>query len=152
MKNSNIYLVILYLILASGIFTACQEETIIDEPEVVYDQGERWILHDNLIVLENSAMTHGGGQAGISFDPSTGAMKFDADNELGVAFELDSACVLNVDMGDDVIVRVVTSVISQTVNTYYKPNLELLPMFLKTSRFPSLLHQSLAWHKCRPKI
>jgi len=110
MKNSNIYLVILYLILASGIFTACQEETIIDEPEVVYDQGERWILHDNLIVLENSAMTHGGGQAGISFDPSTGAMKFDADNELGVAFEPDSACVLNVDMGYDVIVRVVTSV------------------------------------------
>ena len=89
--------------------TSCREEIITDEPETVFDQGERWVLHDNLIVLENTSMTHGGGQAGVLFDAATGNLRFDTANELGVAFELDSACVLNIDMGDSVIVRVVTS-------------------------------------------
>ena len=31
-------------------------------------------------------------------------------DELGVAFELDSACVLNIDMEDNVLVRVITAV------------------------------------------
>ncbi|MCK3683262.1 hypothetical protein [Maribellus sp. YY47] len=110
MKNIHAYLVILTLLWSTGLFTSCQEDTITEDPEVVYDPGERWILHDNLIVLENSSMTHGGGQAGVLFDETTGDLRFDADNELGVAFELDSACVLNIDMEDNVLVRVVTAV------------------------------------------
>jgi hypothetical protein len=109
-KIYNTLLFVISILWITIALNSCQKETIIDEPEIVYDQGERRILHDNLIILENSSMTHGGGQAGVLFDAATGDLRFDAANELGVAFELDSACVLNIDMGDDIIVRVVTSV------------------------------------------
>lgn len=109
-KIYNTILFVLSLFLITTTLYSCQEEIIIGEPEIIYDQGERLILHDNLIVLENSLMTHGGGQAGVLFDEATGNLRFDIANELGVAFELDSACVLNIDMDDDIIVRVVTSV------------------------------------------
>lgn len=54
-------------------------------------------------------MTHGGGQPGILFDDATGELRFDTANELGVAFDPDSASVLNIDRGDDILVRVITA-------------------------------------------
>ncbi|NQU53238.1 MAG: hypothetical protein HQ522_11945 [Bacteroidetes bacterium] len=102
-------LLLLCVLFASIVMSSCKKEFITEEPEVVYDKGERLTLNDKLVILENSRLTHGGGQQGILFDKPTGVVQFDVNSEIGVAMELDSGVVLNIDMGDDVLVRKITS-------------------------------------------
>ncbi len=111
MKKQNTYpRSLLIVLMITAVFSSCEKEYITEEPEAIFDQGERLVLNDNLVILDNSKLSHGGGQPGILFDESTGVVRFDEAVELGVAFELDSATVLNIDMDDEVLVRMVTSV------------------------------------------
>ena len=111
MKKQNTYLRLFILaLMVASVFSSCEKEYITEEPEIFYDKGERLVLNDNLVILENSQMSHGGGQEGILFDESSGIVRFDESCELGVVFELDTNTVLNIDMGNDVIVRKVTTV------------------------------------------
>lgn len=89
---------------------SCKNEYITEEPEVVYDRGDRLTLNDHLIIMKNSSMTHNNGQKGILFDETTGQIQFDQACELGVAFEMDTNTVLNIEMEDNVHVRKVTKV------------------------------------------
>lgn len=109
MVRKYIYPLLLLLVLFTSIaVVSCKKEFITNEPEVVYDKGERLVLNDNLVILDNNRLTHGGGQQGIIFDKSTGVVQFDVASEIGVAMELDSGMVLNIDMDDDVLVRNIT--------------------------------------------
>lgn len=110
-KNISLRLVLL-VALTSAVVSSCKKEYITKEPEVVYDKGERLVLNDNLVLLDNSKLSHGG-QPGILFDESTGVLKFDAASEIGVAMDLDTTTVLNINMGDDVLVRKVTGVATE---------------------------------------
>jgi len=101
---------LLCVLFTAIVVSSCKKEFITEEPEVVYDKGERLVLNDNLMILDNSTLTHGGGQQGILFDESTGVVQFDVASEIGVAMELDTGVVLNIDMGDDVLVRKITDV------------------------------------------
>ncbi len=103
-------LLILLAIGGANILNSCKDETIVQEPEVVYDQGDRLILNDKVIILENSTMTHGGGQKGILFDETSGVVKFDEACEMGVTFDLDTGAVLHINMDPTAIIRKVTSV------------------------------------------
>jgi hypothetical protein len=104
---------ILFLLGSTNLFYSCKKETVYKEPEAVYDQGDRLILNDNVIVLENSSMTHGGGQPGVFFDKASGVLKFDEACELGVTFDLDTGAVLHLNMEPTAIIRRVTSLETQ---------------------------------------
>ena len=109
-KYNNFSRSLLIALMIALAFSSCKKEYITEAPKAVSDKGERLVLNDNLVILENSKMSHGGGQQGILFDESTGVVRFDEASELGVVFELDTNTVVNIDMGDDVIVRKVTQV------------------------------------------
>nr|WP_319265694.1 hypothetical protein [uncultured Draconibacterium sp.] len=117
-KRNHFSIYTLLLLLAAISFTSCQkDDTLIGEPEIVYDEGDRLILNDQVIILENSAMTHGGGQPGVDFDDVTGVLRFDRNTELGVAFEPDTLTVFHINMQPTAIIRKVTGVES-TNNEY----------------------------------
>lgn len=108
-KNISVQL-LLGVLIASMFVLSCKKEYITKEPEVVYDRGDQLVLNDKLVILENNRLSHGGGQQGILFDETTGVVQFDvASGIIGVAMELDTGTVLNIDMGDDILVRKITS-------------------------------------------
>ncbi len=111
MKNIyNASLLLLLVFLGATLFNSCKEETILKEPEIVYDEGDRLVLNDNVIVLENSSLTHGGGQQGVLFDETSGVLQFDEACELGVTFELDTGAVLHINKEPTAIIRKVTDI------------------------------------------
>ncbi len=109
MKYTCNALLILSILWLTTVFNSCKKDYVTEEPEIVYDQGERLVLNDNVIVLENSSMTHDG-QQGVLFDEATGVMQFDEACELGVVFELDTGAVLHINMEQKALVRKVTGV------------------------------------------
>lgn len=101
-------LLLLFVLFTAIVMSSCKKEFITNEAVEVYDKGERLVLNDNLVILDNSKLSHGGGLPGILYDESTGVVQFDVASEIGVVLELDTGAVLNIDMDDDVLVRNIT--------------------------------------------
>lgn len=108
MKMIRLPRLLLYISLTTLIIFSCEKEIITKEPELVYNKGERLVLNDKLLILDNNNLKHGGGLQGILFDETTGVVQFDVASEIGVTMELDTGVVLNIDMGNDVLVRKIT--------------------------------------------
>ncbi|MGF7139836.1 hypothetical protein [Roseimarinus sediminis] len=107
-KNYTVnFLTVLFFLL---FFSSCEKEVIIEDPTPVYDHGERLILNNDLLILDNSELTFGG-QQGVSYDDATEVLKFD---EAGIIDELetdlDTGMVLLIKMEKDVLLRKITEV------------------------------------------
>ncbi len=108
MKKINISpLTLLFVLFVSVIAVSCQKEIITEEPEPYYDKGERLKLSNNLVILNNSDITHGGGQPGVLFDETSQILKID---ESAMEMELDTGLVLHIDTEDGVLVQKITGV------------------------------------------
>ena len=110
-KNIKTYTVtFLSVLLMILLFSSCEKELITEDPTPVYDKGERLMLSNNLVVLDNSELTHSG-QQGVSFDEATEILKFD---EAGIQDELetdlDTGMVVLIKMESNVLLRRITAV------------------------------------------
>ena len=107
MKRINISLPTLFFVLSlSVVLSSCQKEIITEEPEAYYDKGERLKISNNLVILNDSELTHSGGQPGVLYDESTQVLKID---EITVETELDTGLVLHIDRENDVLLRRITN-------------------------------------------
>lgn len=100
-------LLLLFVLFLSIVSTSCKKEFLTKEPEPFFDKGNHLVLDNNLVILDNSELTHSGGQPGILYDSLTTVLKLD---ETTLDMELDSGLVLHIDMDDYFLLRQITKV------------------------------------------
>lgn len=105
-KNINISILLFVIILAITV-VSCKKEVITLDPEEVYDKGERLRLSNNLLILDESELTHGGGIAGILFDETSQILKVDA---ITLESEPDTGMVMHIEREGNVLLRKITGV------------------------------------------
>ncbi len=96
-KYSKIYL--LSTLFLACFMVACEPETIIEEPEAYYDEGEHLVLNNNLVIYDESSLTHNGA-AGFEYDSATQILKFDT---VCAEMKLDTGLILNIDTEEGVL-------------------------------------------------
>lgn len=106
MKKLNIITIILVAIF-SILTVSCQKEIIEKEPEAFFDPGKRLKLNNYLLVLDDSELTHGGGEQGAFFDKLSQVLILDT---IVVESEIDTSNVILIDREDDVLLLRVNQV------------------------------------------
>jgi len=99
--------ILLLFVLFSILWVSCKKEIITEEPESYYDSGERLKLSNSLVILDDSELTHNGGQSGVLYDTLTNELRIDIPT---VEMTLDTGLVLDIDRADDVLLRRITKV------------------------------------------
>ena len=78
-----------------------------NEPEAFYDPGERIKINNYLLVLDDSELTHGGGEQGAFYDTESQVLILDT---IGIESEIDTSNVILIDREDDVLLLRVNQV------------------------------------------
>jgi len=86
---------------------SCQKEIIENEPEAFYDPGIRLKINNYLLVLDDSELTHGGGEQGAFYDEESQVLILDT---IVVESEIDTSNVILIDREDDVLLLRVNQV------------------------------------------
>ena len=86
---------------------SCQKDIIENEPEAFFDPGERIKINNYLLVLDDSELTHGGGEQGAFYDAESQVLILDT---MVVESEIDTSNVILIDREDDVLLLRVNQV------------------------------------------
>ena len=99
--------VLIFVAIFSLLTVSCQKEMIENEPEAFYDPGKRIKINNYLLVLDDSELTHGGGEQGAFYDAESQVLILDT---IVVESEIDTSNVILIDREDDVLLLRVNQV------------------------------------------